>query len=149
MYRLFLRTWIVVWLVILGGCVSERPRPYSGENSAQAVGVKTDDLRRIEDQFVALLIRSGCEIRPAVSRWWPLSPDLHHRIDLEFDAERRLVAGQNMPRKGPRMPWAPGTLETLDRCVLHAIQLGEKQTFVDAPADGGVSLFLPLVPIQR
>jgi hypothetical protein len=106
-------------------------------------------LRRIEDQFIALLIRSGCEIRPPPPASKVRAPDLHHRIALEFDVERRLISGRNVPRKGPAMPWPSETLPRLDGCVEAAIALGVGQVFPDAPPAARVSLYLPLIPIDR
>ena len=123
--------------------MSQRQRPFSG--SPKQTTLDSDALRRIEDQFVGWLIQARCEVRP--KRAWPWSPDLHHRIDLQFNDTRTLVSGENVDRKGPQMDWAPGTLHKLNDCVESALSSARGQCFPDAPA-GLVSLYLPLRPID-
>ena len=139
------RSALFLAVILLGGCLSQRSRPYTPVDRPSTLA-NADALRRIEDQFIGWLIQARCEIREPAP--WPWSPDLHHRIDLEFNGERILIDGNNVDRKGPLMDWEPGTMARINQCIDSATNTARGQFFPDAPVSRSLSLYLPLIPID-
>ena len=124
--------------------MSGRARPFG---PALLVGESSPDMRvAVEDQLLEPLAPRGCRLRPPLPWWKLFAGDMHHRIDLHFNEAGVLLAGRNVPRKGPQT-------EALPPEVLHEIDgrieawliaaVAARVRFNPAPV-GSISVYLPL-----
>ena len=102
-------------------------------------------LRNIEDFVVHTLKQNSCEIRPKKGFF---SADLHHRIDLSFDAKGALISCDNIPRKGPMMKEWEGTdiPDKINLCIEQTCQRLIGVVFDASTPDSVMSVYLPLIP---
>ena len=126
----------------------QRDRPYSGTNKINNQHFTPELIIHIEDVVVAKLAQKGCVIRPKGGRF---EADLHHRVDLNFDADKKLTVWKNVPRKGPRMKDWAGTniLQQIDNCIIKACEELVGVAFESAKPNMRISLYLPLIPTDK
>lgn len=123
-----------------------RPRPLG---PTKRVGF--DDaavLIALEDQLLERLAAYGCGLRAPPPRWRIFAGDMHHRIDLSFDAEGVLVEARNLPRKGPKTEGLTGeVVRQLNQAVRSCLDQAVGARFESAPPNQRVSVYLPLAPV--
>jgi hypothetical protein len=126
------------------GCASERSRPYSGGHAAESVGISSEELSAVEDQFLMYLETHGCSIRPPEGGCGG-DEDLHQQIRVSFNASKRLESGKVLSaHKARRGSSKADSQHDIDRCMASAIASAKGMLFPDAPGGMDVSLSLPL-----
>lgn len=124
-----------------------RSRPFG---PAERVGFdERAVLIALEDQLLERLAAHGCGLRAPPPRWRIFAGDMHHRIDLRFDAQGVLVEARNLPRKGPKTEGLSGEIvRQLNQAVHSCLDEALGARFESAPRGQTVSVYLPLAPVR-